>query len=251
MVMNALLNAIITSPYRNHGNTMKRQRGAALFMVLMVTLVIVALSVSLAVGVFGETKNARNAGDQAIARQGAEAALRDAEMDLSCMVWDGATKAFKFSSIANGNKREFCNKPIDSCVSRGAEGFTSTCTAYDGTTLRATDGVVLAALNSEASTCVPLPGVPCGADTVKPTDFLPAACRVTFGAATGQPALAITGQVGAPTAPIYSIELLTYKPVGGATGELPIYRIRARGYGRSASTSVDLESIYRPCQQAD
>ena len=59
----------------------QRQEGVALFMVLMVTLVIVALSVSLATGVFSEYKISRNAADLAIARQAAEAALRDAEQE--------------------------------------------------------------------------------------------------------------------------------------------------------------------------
>jgi type IV pilus assembly protein PilX len=204
-----------------------RQRGIALLMVMMVTLIIVALSVSLATGVFSEHKLSRSTADQAIARQGAEAALRDAEHDLNCDRWNAATNAFEFWSTADGNSRPYCVQRVEACRQLGNAGITSTCTQG----LRA------------------MPLVDSSANLPVATSFI--ACSVPLGEITQQPVAALDGQVVQPSVPRYSIELFDYRPTG-AKGSTPIYRIRARGYGLStsgdiSSTTVDLEAIYRPC----
>lgn len=205
----------------------QRQEGVALFMVLMVTLVIVALSVSLATGVFSEYKISRNAADLAIARQAAEAALRDAEQDVNCLAWDANTKTFKFSTSisTNGstaNVREYCAQAPKLCSQIGDAGVTATCS----------NGMVLKPLS--ASGAMPTA-----------TDIKDANCTVVFGTITQQPKLATIPE---PNQPRYMIEVFRDPSVSGR-GQMPVFRMLARGYGRDISTTVDLESIYRPCDK--
>ena len=208
-----------------------RQRGAALFMVLMVTLVIVSLSVSMATGVFSEFKISRATADQSIARQGAEAAMRDAELDLNCQKWDPTAKAFAFHGVAAGNPRPYCDKPLQACTERGSTGALSVCDTASGG-----NGGILEIPIVDASNNLPS------------TAFM--GCKVAFGSMTGQASLNAVATGVQPRAPEYSIEVFTHSArsaLGKAT--VPIYRIRARGYGRSESTTVDLESVYRPCDE--
>lgn len=209
----------------------QRQKGVALFMVLMVTLVIVALSVSLATGVFSEYKISRNAADLAIARQAAEAALRDAEQDVNCLAWDANTKSFKFSTSisANGstaNVREYCAQAPKLCSQIGDAGVTATCS----------NGMVLKPLSASGA----MPNA---------TDIKDANCTVAFGTITQQPKLAtIPATIPEPNQPRYMIEVFRDPSVSGR-GQMPVFRMLARGYGRDMSTTVDLESIYRPCDK--
>jgi Tfp pilus assembly protein PilX len=204
-------------------NSLHRQRGVALFMVMMVTLIIVALSVSLATGVFGEHKLSRSSADHAIARQGAEAALRDGEHDLNCDVWNETSQAFEFKSSTAGNKRSFCTQAIEACRQLGNLGVT---------TDNCDNGMQMMALSTS--------------DGQLPNSKPMSACSVKFGLVTGQPQPAVDRLGAQPNTPIYSIEVFDYRITGGK-GSTPIYRIRSRGYGRSETTTVDLEAIYRPC----
>jgi type IV pilus assembly protein PilX len=214
-----------------------QQRGVALFMVLMVTLVIVALSVSLAVGVFGGQKSARSIADHAIARQAAEAALRDAELDLMCQQWNSATQSFAFNNsaaVGSTNPRSFCDKVIDRCNQIGSTGRTPTCV----------NGLVNAPLSTNGNVPAPTESNPFATGSN---------CSVAYGSITLQPKFELSGlsQQTQPAPPRYSIEQFTYNPSGEVGKDLPAYRITARGYGRgnAATTTVDLESIYRPCDK--
>jgi type IV pilus assembly protein PilX len=211
------------APYLGH----QHQKGVALFMVLMVTLVIVALSVSLATGVFSEYKTSRNTADLAIARQAAEAALRDAEQDVNCMAWDVNTKTFKFNTSisTNGstaNVREYCAQAPKLCTQIGDAGVTATCA----------NGMVLKPLSASG-------------DMPNATNIKDANCTVAFGGVTGQPKLATIPDANQPR---YMIEVFRDPSMSGR-GQMPVFRMLARGYGRDMSTSVDLESIYRPCDK--
>jgi type IV pilus assembly protein PilX len=210
-----------------------RQKGVALFMVLMVTLVIVALSVSLATNVFSDQKSSRSAADLAIAREAAEAALRDAENDLNCQQWNGSAYAFFATSTggtstAPGNRRPFCDTDPSTqvCEQLGDLGATQTC---DTTANGAMAGIVAAPLVV-------------GTTRGTPTNFQ--TCNVTYGAVTNQTAFKTDGTT--ITQPRYAIEVFSDMPTGSKATK-PIYRITARGYGRNPSTTVDLESIFRPC----
>lgn len=200
-----------TSYYRV---ALKQQQGIALFMVIMVTLIIITLSVSIATGVFGEYKNTLSATDQAIARQGAEAALRDAELDIQGKLWNG-------SSFVDGNTRGLGAASIEACEQLGNAGVNQTCSL----------GMVSMPLSINGS----MP---------TPTDFN--ACSTLFGSVTQQANMTMSGQLVTPTLPRYSIEVFSHQPAG-AKNATPIYRIRARGFGRNKLSMVDLESIYRPC----
>jgi Tfp pilus assembly protein PilX len=209
-----------------------KQSGVALFMVLMVTLVIVALSVSLAVGVFSEHKISRSTADHAIARQAAEAALRDAEQDIMCQQWNATSNQFEFhSSILSATNptpspRAYCTKMPETCTEIGDAGITNICNA----------GMVAIPMSTGSA----LPSTT--------TDYV--RCNQQFGAVTKQPEFKITG-LNASTplrAPYYTIEVYP-DTTAGAKGVKSVFRIRARGFGRNTSTNVDLESIYRPCSQ--
>lgn len=205
------------------------QRGVALFMVLMITLVIVALSVSMASGVFSDQKASRAAADSAIAREAAEAALRDAEHDLNCQGWNSATKTYSYQSVASGNRRPFCDidPSTQVCEQLGNLGAPQIC-----------DTTVNAGLQGIVSTPLVL-----GAARPAATNFN--TCFVELGAITKHPKFELNG-ADVDRQPRYAVEVFSDTVVGGKSSK-PIYRITARGYGRNMTTTVDLESIVRPC----
>ncbi len=194
-----------------------QQQGVALITVLMITLVIMVLSVSLAVGVFSEHRLSRNAADLAIARQAAEAALRDAEHDIACEKWDTTTGTFVEDLTTN---------PQRCPLQRGKQNYNpQACTA----------GWVTA---------------PLSVNNVAPLTtqyFSNKNCYRTFGEVTKQSSFNILGAASNPKLPLYSIEVFS-KSNGGKMG-ITNYRITARGYGRSSTTTVDLQSIFRPVAQ--
>lgn len=194
-----------------------QQQGIALITVLMITLVIMALSVSLAMGVFSEHRLSRNAADLAIARQAAEAALRDAEHDIACEKWDTTTGTFVEDLTTN---------PQRCPLQRGKQNYNpQACTA----------GWVTAPLSVNN-------------DTPSTTQYFSNQnCYRTFGEVTKQPSFNILGATSSPALPLYSIEVFN-KSNGGKVG-ITNYRITARGYGRNSTTTVDLQSIFRPIAQ--
>jgi type IV pilus assembly protein PilX len=211
-------------------NKLRTQRGVALLMVLMVTMVIVSLSVSLASSVLNDHRMSRNSADLAIARQAAEAALRDAEYDIMCQRWDTTSKKFVFHSNISGNAnsglapspRYYCNVPLESGKQIGTGGVTNVCDK----------GMVLIPVSSNGS-------VPAG------INYNDLNCFTEYGRITEQVDLNLLGVSGTqPNKPRYSIELFTDPQSTGVT--VPTFRITARGYGRNPSSTVDLQSIYRP-----
>jgi type IV pilus assembly protein PilX len=194
-----------------------QQQGVALITVLMITLIIMVLSVSLAVGVFSEHRLSRNAADLAIARQAAEAALRDAEHDIACEKWDASKNTFVEDLTTN---------PQRCPLQRGKQNYNpQACTA----------GWVTAPLSVN------------GVSPVTTKYFSNQNCYRTFGQVTGQPSFNILGVASNPNLPRYSIEVFS-KSNGGKVG-ITNYRITARGYGRNSTTTVDLQSIFRPVAQ--
>jgi type IV pilus assembly protein PilX len=196
---------------------LSRQRGIALITVLMITLIIMVLSISLATGVFSEHRLSRNAADLAIARQAAEAALRDAEHDIACEQWNG--NQFVQNTTSNPHR---CPLEV------GKQSFNpQSCT----------DGWVTASLSTNSATA-PLPNY-----------FSDSNCYREFGSVTNQPKFTLFGVVPSlqPQQPRYSIEVFN-KSTGGKVG-ITNYRITARGYGRNPNTTVDLQSIFRPVAQ--
>jgi type IV pilus assembly protein PilX len=223
-----------------------RQRGVALFMVMMVTLIIVALSVSLATGVFGEHKLSRSSADQAIARQGAEAALRDAELDLSCKRWSAASNTFEVSNETSNppNVREHCASSLGNLS--GLRAAATVGGASAGSVGDAAAGTACVDGLRTMITVDSIGGLPA------PTSLM--GCSVILGTVTKQPALLLDGQGAQPSPPRYGIEVYTDTTNGSklsSSSTITIYRIHARGYGRStgsdvSTTTVDLEAVFRP-----
>jgi type IV pilus assembly protein PilX len=225
-----------------------QQQGVALVVVLMMTLVIAALSVSLAMGVFGEHKLSRNAADVAIARQAAEAALRDAEHDLTCERWstvkqdfvrintgvDALDPNYADSAVKNPDAtRPWCNgAKVERAEQMGTSNEPNNQCKNGLFKVSGSDGVdVMAAKNF-----------------VYLKDAANGGCNIAFGTVTGQGKYDLLGLGTTPyTQPIYTIEEFSNSNVG--KGTVRSYRITARGYGRSANTVVDVQSVFRPFAQ--
>jgi Tfp pilus assembly protein PilX len=217
-----------------------------LFMVMMITLIIVALSVSLALGVFGEHKLSRNSADQAIARQGAEAALRDAELDLSCKRWNATSNTFE-ASDENSNPPNVRKHCVSGLASLNGSSVAETVGGGAGELLGdGTAGTICVDGLRAMRTVAVMGALP------TPTSLMD--CSVALGTVTKQPALVLVGQGAQPSPPRYGVELFSENPNGGkqsSSGTVTVYRIHARGYGRStgsnvSTTTVDLEAIFRP-----
>jgi type IV pilus assembly protein PilX len=209
---------------------LRAQRGVALLMVLMVTMVIVALSVSLASSVLNDHRMSRNSADLAIARQAAESALRDAEYDIMCQRWDSVSKSFMFHSNITGDAnsgatpspRSYCNTKPESGKQIWTASLTNVCDK----------GMVLIPTSTNGSVPVSI-------------NYNDVNCFVEYGRVTEQAELNLLGvSATQPNKPRYSIELFTDPQSTGPT--IPTFRITARGYGRNSSSTVDLQSIYRP-----
>jgi type IV pilus assembly protein PilX len=188
-----------------------QQRGVALFMVLMVSLIVALLSIALASGMINETRTTMTLRDQTIARQAAEAALRDAERDIACLhTNDGQNFYFQI------DQRAHCTQDPAASVAESV-GLSGT----DGSG-NCTEGFVLASGGAHA------------------ISYHTNSCFATYGSKTGQPAFPLVGKQ-----PRYTIEV--HGMDSGKQGETaPLYRIRARGFGRNAYTQVDMEAIFRP-----
>jgi type IV pilus assembly protein PilX len=222
-----------------------RQRGVALITVMLFLIALTGLAVwSARQSLFGEGM-ARNQIDRAAAQQAAEAALRDAERDLTTL-----------SSALRTNA---------SCT-RSREGppksyeFTSDCSlGYcfkdDANYAKSDWSTATNALKTAAESWWPSNK---GGDwnntfTDKPDRTLSSVdlthCNfkggVPLGTFTGVPAI-----TGVAVQPEYLIELYDHTKVSTVTKqEEPVYRITARGFGYTQRTQVVLQTIFVPLQE--
>ena len=186
----------------------QRQRGAILVIALMFLVLLTIIAVSSVSSVTLEEKMAGNLREQATAFQAAESALRDAEVDLETGI-GGTNNRDPMTILANFPAAPDCS---------GAFGVTTATKGLCRNTSYKTQ-TVTAAWN----------------DTTTYWNHLNK--TVTYGAYTGADALS-----GVVQQPRYVIEYLQDISACPATC---YFRISARGWGASQSSSVTLQTIYK------
>jgi type IV pilus assembly protein PilX len=196
------------------------QQGVALWTVVVLALLLGLLALSQTNSVVGQFRTSRNERDLALARQAAEAALRDAEADITCQVWDTATGQLIQTTDAT--------EPL---VNSYCLSLAPTCSAMMPT--QDEPGMRLLGRTPAARPAeIDWNTNPCTTGN----------CAVTLGTKTR--ATAVAGVIALPR---YHIDVLdaqlatTYEPS-------PLFRITARGYGATLATVVDLQEVYRPCK---
>lgn len=197
-----------------------RQRGSVMWLVVLLTVIGSLLAMSMSSTLLAQFRSVRNERDLAIARQAAEAALRDAEADVSCQHWATATSTLQ-QSINPTTPRTHCLSLAPVCAQL----------------MPTSAGPGLRLLGRK-------PGAtpPAIAWDTAPTACLDGSCAVEFGSQTGVPALS-----GVSQPPRYHIDVLDAAQTGDAGG-VPLFRLSARGYGATSGSYVDLQEIYRPCR---
>lgn len=220
--MRSDLRGVVTTTMRR---SPKHQQGATLIIALifMIVLTLLAMS-SLQVGTL-EEKMAGSARDRALALQAAEAALRDAELDL-------LNRCAPSQRNAAG---------LDTCTVRRSVAISGV-TGFGNNATAATCG--FAAHNR--GLCLPADAV--AGDPFQrpqlPAEMLNdgASTFVTLGTYTGAAAIA-----GLAAQPRYLIEGLCFRTQGGSLSGCPeyLYRVTAIGIGQRADTRVMLQSFFR------
>ena len=214
-----------------------RQAGAVLITGLIFLAVLTILGVTSARMSTLEERMSGNMRDRSVAMQAAEAALRDAERDIS----ERAIDSF------------LCSSAPHRCII-GLDNFSPDCN-LDGLANTLDDGLCArqgAGLPTYTDSSIVWPafissnGIGFQALTVNMT-ALPS---VQYGAYTGAPPICVgsltNGVCGRllPAQPRYIIEGF-FKQVGGS-GLFPFYRITARAQGVNPSTVVWLQEVYTP-----
>lgn len=197
------------------------QRGVALWVVLTLTLLLGLLAMSQTSGVLSQFKGARNERDMTIARQAAEAALRDAEAEVTCQVWQAGVLT----------PSTFADQPE---LGSHCDSLAPTCTSL--MPLQERPGVRL--LGKSPATA------PAAINWAQPRGACAdGACGVERGTKTAAPALSEVAQQ-----PKYHVDVLDADLTGTPGAAIPLFRITARGYGATAATVVDLQEVFRPCR---
>lgn len=198
---------------------MKRRKmcGAALVVALIMLMVILLLGIAAARSALLGLKTARNDSDRQVAFQAAEAALRDAEMDIEKSPDAGKSRSYIFSR-------------------RSALGFPAPGEA--GCNAGAAN-IYLGLCRRTAMDALPI------WQTADFGDDASITRSVAYGTFTGQ--ILQVGKGALPSRlPRYIIELFTYNRPGEAADKTSyFYRITAVGFGARESTQVALQSFYR------
>lgn len=198
---------------------MRRQDGAALIVSLMMLIVVLILSIALATVSLQGEKASRSDRDRQIALMAAEAALKDAEMDIDPQV-----------ALANGRANLF--DPTSNLY------FEAGCASGDGNVYQ---GLCLPSLSGQ--TAVWFIANIASDDSSSPS--------VKFGRFTGQ--TMVTGKGSFPAKlPRYIIEAVQDLEAGRKADEQTkyIFRITAIGFGANPDTQVVLQSFYRKAERS-
>lgn len=195
----------------------KRSEGAALVVALIMLMVILMLGVAAAQSALQGLKTTRNDSDRQVALQAAEAALRDAEMDIEQSPDAGNSRSHIFS------RRSTLGFPApgESGCNGGAANI------YLGLCRRPAVDAVPAWQSVDFGD---------DADTMR---------SVAYGTFTGQ--VLQVGKGALPRRlPRYIIEIFSYNKPGEAADKVSyFYRITAVGFGARETTQVALQSFYR------
>lgn len=193
------------------------QRGATLAIVLIFLVVLTLLAVTALSTTTLEENIAGNLRDRNLAFQAAEAALRDAKMDIENMKAPGVSGDPRRSAPISGATNFGKDDTYPSCSDATSGATLGLClptgTLYDDAALNATT------ILTEKFTVAP---------------------SVAYGTFTGATALdKVASQ------PRYLIEAIKLRPRGDSRPNI-VYRITARGYGARMESQVTLQEVYRP-----
>ena len=234
------MNAPVRMRYQR-GCALRHQRGVALIVVLIFTIM-AFIAFSQTAGVLGHFVGARNERDLTIARQAAEAALRDAEADATCQVWSNTTRALVQTTVAGVFMVNSGARVNSNCVSS-----LPNCSQLMPTASAA--GINLIGRQATSSGIINVGSTGVGNTNVNWN--IPAGqctdntCAIAYGAKTGAPQIAIPDAVQV-SPPKYYIEVFDVSSGGGGTPS-PLFRIAALGYGASGNATVKLQEEYKPC----
>lgn len=193
-----------------------RQAGAALIVTLLMLIAVLMLGTSAAQIALQDEKVGRNDRDREIAFQAAEAALRDAELDIEHSPDRARSRSAMF---AHDSAFGFPGEDGPVCEAGEDNRFLGLCGG---------DSRVPAWLSVDF-------------DSVSPGTTQ----SVPFGKFTGQ-RLQVGGGYLPSRLPRYVIELLPYsRPGESADRPSYLYRITAVGYGARHDTQVVLQTVYR------
>lgn len=193
---------------------LKRQRGASLIVSLLMLIVVLMLSISLAMVSLQGEKASRSDRDRQIALNAAEAALKDAEMDIDPQV-----------VLANGRSNLF--------DATSNLFFETGCASGDGNLYQ---GMCAAAVEGQQPTWM----------TVNIADDSAGSVSVKYGRFTGQTMPTEKGAFPARL-PRYIVEAVQDTEAGGKADDQTkyIFRITAIGFGPNPNAKVVLQSFYR------
>jgi|688.fasta_scaffold391919_1 type IV pilus assembly protein PilX len=210
------------------------QNGVALIVVLIFIVALTSLAIYSARDVSLGERLARNQLDSQVAREAAEAALRDAEFDLQLP--NGTLRAGAFCARNNITERPINTNQAGS--SFGADCLRGQCSIATSILASSNYNAAPSATNYEPWWPATKGGLWNDDLSTKPTTAASANCAsftggVPFGTFTGR-----TRIPGVSRQPEYLIEKIT----------LDFVRITARGFGRNPNTEVVLQSYFRPFQ---
>lgn len=199
-----------TAPFRRETKPSRSaQSGVSLVIVMIFLVILSGLAINAIQGSTFSARVAGNESDRTLAFQAAEAALKDAEHDLSSVLANGTTICTSASTVCRAEP-----------ISRG-DGFDTTC---------------------PNGRCVPNPSSPAWEVASNWTNASPAnntatsAGSVVYGFYTGATALPVVAQQ-----PRYLIEYFKQ-------GDFSVYRVTAVGYGANSSTQSILQSAIKARQ---
>lgn len=187
------------------------QRGVSLVIVMIFLVILSVLGISAMQTSTLSSKVARNQLDRTLAFQAAEAALRDAELDLNNKKFDKVTKCIAGTTG--------CRATL---ISRGGSNFGNDTTS-DPSANRCNLGL--------CSTDDPVAGAPPFWE--ERTRWTNTNDSVVYGTNTGATGLPVVAQQ-----PRYMIEYFKQ-------GDDAVYRITSLGFGASASTTIMLQTAYK------
>ena len=215
--------------------TRSTQSGVALIVVLIFIVALTSLAIYSARDVSLGERLARNQLDSQVAREAAEAALRDAEFDLQLP--NGTLRTGAFCSRMDGAERPVNGRQAASAYAPNC--LRGQCDLPSSAHLNSTNyGAAPSATNYEPWWPASKGGLWNDDLSTKPTTAASAKCAgftggVPFGTFTGR-----TRIPGVSRQPEYLIEKIT----------LDFVRITARGFGRNPNTEIVLQSYFRPYQ---
>ncbi|MBT9609571.1 MAG: PilX N-terminal domain-containing pilus assembly protein [Aquabacterium commune] len=227
--MSCLLRPVSTACHGHHARQRSRDRGMALVVVLLFTIALTGIALVSARLALGGEGLARNQLDHQVARQAAEAALRDAERDLLLS--------------ANGSATATCPRDADRPVQNQVPRFTANCLrgqcSLNESEVRAVNYSDATSTTTTGEAWWPTRKGGRWNDTAstKPSAGNGGSCATFTGAV---PLGTFTGTRAIPAVaqqPEYLLEPLR-------RGSQLLFRITARGFGYRAGTEVVLQSYF-------